>query len=369
MGEKKKVAVAVSGGVDSSVTAALLQERGYQVFGVTMDLGSPQEVASSYDGKAKKDEDSSLSREVKEGERVCRHLGIPHQVIDLKKDFKSKVINYFIKEYQGGRTPNPCVVCNRHIKFGSLMEEAFSLGAHYLATGHYARLSFDQAHRKYFLEKARDEGKDQTYFLYELTQDHLEKSIFPLGDYLKEEVQELARKWGLPAAGKPESQEICFIEDNDYKGFLLRQGDISYQPGPFYSTSGERLGTHQGLPFYTIGQRKGLGLAVGYPLYVIHMDCAKNAIILGRKEELLARGLTAGRVNYILEEIKEATRLEVKIRYRSPQVEAVLYPLEGGKVRLEFKDPQRAVTPGQAAVFYQGNLLLGGGIIEERLPL
>lgn len=351
---KKKVAVAISGGVDSSVTAALLQEEGRQVFGVTMELGSP--------------DNSSLSRGVREAERVCRHLGISHHVIDLGEDFKGRVIDYFIKEYEGGRTPNPCVVCNRHIKFGRLMEEALSLGADYLATGHYARLDFDPFLGKYILKKARDEGKDQTYFLYNLTQEHLGKSIFPLGGYLKEEVQELAREQELPAAGKPESQEICFIEDNDYKGFLRKQ-NISYKPGPFYSTSGEKLGTHQGLPFYTIGQRKGLGLAVGYPLYVISMDCAKNAIILGRKEELFAQGLTAREVNYLLEDIKKPTKIEVKIRYRSPQVEAKLYPLGGGRVRLEFITPQKAVTPGQAAVFYQGDLLLGGGIIEERLSL
>ncbi|UNC92595.1 tRNA 2-thiouridine(34) synthase MnmA [Candidatus Contubernalis alkaliaceticus] len=360
---KGSVAVAMSGGVDSSVTAAVLKEAGYPIFGVTMTIcpsaGYHDQEGNTAAGK--------INNAVEDARKVCQQLGIAHHVLDLSGDFRERVVDYFLKEYERGRTPNPCVVCNLHIKFDRLMKEAFSLGADYLATGHYARIIYNDQRQKYFLQKARDPGKDQTYFLFSLTQDKLKKILFPLGGYLKEEVREKARSLNLEVMEKPESQEICFIEDNDYKGFIKREGKVTFSPGPFLLTSGERIGTHQGLPFYTVGQRKGLGLAVGYPIYVVDIDYSTNAVVVGKREELFAADLYAGEVSCVSGEPLEQQDLTVKIRYRSPEVEAQLTPLAPGRVIISFKEPQRAVTPGQAVVFYRGEQVLGGGIIEERL--
>lgn len=363
MSEKGKVAVAMSGGVDSSVTAAVLKHAGYNVFGLTMSIDSSHHNYEKGDNTGT----CETNKAVEDARKVCEQLGIEHFSLDLSGDFKKKVIDYFVREYERGRTPNPCVVCNLHIKFERLMKEALSLGADYLATGHYARIVYSAHKKQYFLQKARDIGKDQTYFLYNLTQEKLKKCLFPLGRYLKQEVREMAWEFNLEVMEKPESQEICFIKDNDYKGFLKREGKVTYSPGPFLSTSGERIGSHQGLPFYTVGQRKGLGLAVGYPLYVIDIDHCKNAVVVGKKEELFTSGLLAGDVHSISGELLEEQELLVKIRYRSPEVEALLTPLSPHRVSIRFKTPQRAVTPGQAVVFYRGDLVLGGGIIEERL--
>ncbi len=365
--QKKKVAVAMSGGVDSSVVAAILKDRGYQVFGVTLDL-----LQQEKDAKGDIYRRCSSSRAIEDARRTCEQLGIDHHVLNLKETFQKKVVDYFIREYERGRTPNPCVVCNRFIKFDVLLKEVFSLGGEQLATGHYARLFYDSSSDTHFLYKARDFHKDQTYFLYNLTQKELRHCLFPLGDYVKEEIRDMAGKAGLDIAGKAESQEICFIQDNDYKNFLRKQRTIHVKPGPFLDTAGKKLGTHQGLPFYTVGQRKGLGLAAGYPLYVVDIDFSKNAIILGRQEELFSPGLLAEGVNFITEswikegEIKEQD-IKVKIRYRSPEVEARLEPLSGDQVRVVFNSPQRAVAPGQAVVFYQDSMVLGGGTIKERI--
>lgn len=359
LGEKGIVAVAMSGGVDSSVTAAILKNEGYRVFGLTMSIYSSHQSYGTVTGQTNK--------AAEDAQKVCRQLGIEHYVLDLSGDFQKSVINYFISEYERGRTPNPCVVCNRHIKFDRLMSEAFSLGASCLATGHYASIIYSDHQKQYFLQKARDTRKDQTYFLFNLTQEKLSKCLFPLGGYLKQEIRQMARDFNLEVMEKPESQEICFIEDNDYKSFLKREGKVNCSPGPFLSTTGERIGTHQGLPFYTVGQRKGLGLAVGYPLYVINIDYSRNAVVVGRREELFAAGLTAGEISIISGEPLKEQELLVKIRYRSPEVEAVLTPQSSHRVSIRFKTPQRAVTPGQAVVFYRGELVLGGGIIEERI--
>ena len=361
--EKVKVAAAMSGGVDSSVTAAVLKDAGYEVFGLTMSIYS----SHHYGEKGINSGNGQINKAAEDARKVCDQLGIEHYSLDLSREFRKNVIDYFVREYEWGRTPNPCVLCNLHIKFGRLMEEALSLGADYLATGHYAQIIYSTHKKQYFLQKARDIGKDQTYFLYNLNQEKLSKCLFPLGGYFKQEVREMARELNLEVMEKPESQEICFIEDNDYKGFLKREGKVTYSPGPFLSTSGERIGSHQGLPFYTVGQRKGLGLAVGYPLYVIDIDHCKNAVVVGKKEELFTSGLLAGDVHSISGELLKEQELLVKIRYRSPEVEALLTPLSPHRVRIRFKTPQRAVTPGQAVVFYRGDLVLGGGIIEERL--
>jgi len=360
--QKKKIAVAMSGGIDSSVAAAILKDKGYQVFGVTMTL-FPQENENTEDINRM----CSSSRAANDARKICEQLGITHHVLNLKDAFKEKVVDYFIREYERGRTPNPCVACNRFIKFDVLLKEVFSLGGEQLATGHYARLFYNSSRDIYYLHKARDSHKDQTYFLYNLSQKELKYCIFPLGDYEKEEIREMAGKAALNIAKNAESQEICFIEDNDYKNFLRNQKNIDFKPGPFLNTAGKKMGTHQGLPFYTVGQRKGLGLAVGYPLYVVDIDFTRNAIILGRKEELFSQGLIAEKVNYIAGSSQKEQDIAVKIRYRSPEVEARLESFSGNKVKVIFEKPQRAITPGQAVVFYQGNIVLGGGTIKERI--
>ncbi|PKM79414.1 MAG: tRNA 2-thiouridine(34) synthase MnmA, partial [Firmicutes bacterium HGW-Firmicutes-13] len=356
--------VAMSGGVDRSVIAALLKEEGYDIFGVTMVVWQSEEGRQKVDDQKGKSFSLKIERDV---QKVCEQLGIPYYVLDLKEVFREKVVEYFIKEYERGRTPNPCAACNRFIKFDVLLNKAISLGASHLATGHYARLVHDEPRGIYLIQKARDTRKDQTYFLYNLSQKELKNCLFPLGNYLKKEIRDMAKKLDLKVAEKPESQEICFIADNDYKNFLRCQHGITFKPGPFLSTSGKKLGTHEGLPFYTVGQRKGLGLAVGYPLYVVSLDYVRNAVILGKKEEVYARGLVVSDINFTADGIEEGQEVTVKIRYKSPEVQAVFYPLPNKRSRIELKTRQKAVAPGQAAVFYEGNLLLGGGIIEESI--
>ncbi|MFW5986507.1 MAG: tRNA 2-thiouridine(34) synthase MnmA [Halanaerobiales bacterium] len=350
----KKVLVAMSGGVDSSVAAALLKERGFEVIGGTMDILPPAEAANRSPGD--------------EAAKIASELSIPHYIFDLKAEFREKIINNFAREYGNARTPNPCVICNREIKFGLLRQKAIQLGCDYFATGHYARSNRDQTGR-YLLKKPFDPEKDQTYMLYRLTQSQLEMVLFPLGELTKTEVRDKAREIGLDIYDKKESQEICFIKDDDYKRFLNQYYPELSEPGPIFDINGKRLGQHKGLHHYTIGQRRGLGISLPYPVYVVEMDRDKNALIVGEDKKVFSRGLIVESVNWIVDnERKEydfPLACRVKIRYNSPEVEALICG-ENELINVKFKQKQRAVTPGQSAVFYRNDTVLGGGIIKER---
>jgi tRNA-specific 2-thiouridylase len=344
---KKRVAVALSGGVDSSAAACLLKEAGYEVMGITMRLWSDS------------DQTCPSTASIRDAENTCRTLGIPFHLVDLENEFKRHVIDYFCHEYARGRTPNPCIACNRHIKFGSLFEHARSLGAEYLATGHYAKAEFFD--NGYHLLKGNDISKDQSYMLYTLGQDKLSRTLFPLGDYTKAGVRELTAQKGLPAADKPSSQDICFIA-TDYATFLSRY--VTSAPGEIVDGYGRVLGRHHGTAFYTVGQRHGLGLATAEPLYVTKIDPDKSQLTVGSREDLHCSRFTAAEVNWTSGKPPSASiEITVKIRYRSPEVAATLYP-SSGSVEIRLSQPQPAVTPGQAAVFYKDNEVLGGGIIE-----
>jgi tRNA-specific 2-thiouridylase len=344
---KAKVAVALSGGVDSSAAALLLKESTYEVIGMHMRLwDSPR---SDY--------------QVHRAEDICRILDIPYHQVELQEEFESCVVDYFCREYQQGRTPNPCVACNQHIKFGLLLDKALSLGADYLATGHYARVEHSgDSHR---LLKAADVRKDQSYFLYTLTQEKLGHVLFPLGGHSKDKVKQMAKQAGLPTATRS-SQDICFISQKNYGAFLSQR--FSAQPGDVVDTRERKLGQHRGIAFYTIGQRHGLGLASGDPLYVIRIEPESNRIVLGQEKELYSQKLTARKLNWISGKApREPITVTAKIRYRSKEAEAVLF-FRNDSVDVHFAQPQKAVTPGQAIVFYNIDEVLGGGIIESSQP-
>lgn len=351
--EQKTVVVAMSGGVDSSVAAALLVEAGYRVIGVTMRLWDGE------DGPAFSRTCCSLDS-IEDARRVCQTLGIPFYPLNMTREFQKHVIDYFCQEYQVGRTPNPCLACNRYVKFRFLLGRARALGADYLATGHYARI--ESRDGQYRLLRGVDLAKDQSYVLYTLGQEELARLLFPAGGYLKSEIRRLARQWGLPVAEKPESQDICFITQGDYRDFLA--GRVTAARGPIVDRQGRRLGTHQGLPFYTVGQRRGLGLALGRPYFVTGLDEPRNAVVVGPQEDLESPALLARDVTFVSGRgPEEAVRIEAQVRYRSPVVSATLTPLASG-YRVDFDQPQLAVTPGQAVVFYRGEEVLGGGAIE-----
>jgi tRNA-specific 2-thiouridylase len=358
-----KIAVAMSGGVDSSTAAALLKEEGHEIFGLTMLLWD-------FPGDAPGKAGSILAPvHVTEARRVAEHLGIPHQVIPLQEIFEKEIIGYFVDEYLRGRTPNPCVICNQRIKFHALLKKAEELGAQALATGHYARIFRDPQALRFKLYRGRDRRKDQSYFLFLLTQDQMEKILLPLGDKSKTEVRENASRLNLPGAQKSESQEICFIPDDDYRKFVgTRKGKEIAIAGKIVNLQGKELGRHRGIYGYTIGQRRGLGIAAPHPHYVVGLDAEKNYVIVGKNEELLSAGLIVREVNWVsIPPPGEKIEAAVQIRYRHPGAPAVLVPLEEGSVRVMLKIPQRAVTPGQAAVFYRGDEVLGGGWIEKTL--
>ena len=339
---KRKVAVALSGGVDSSAAALLLKEAAYEVIGIHMHLW----------------ESPPLDYQAHRAENISRILGIPYHQVDLQKEFESCVVDYFCQEYQQGRTPNPCVACNQHIKFGLLLDKALSLGADYLATGHYARVEHSRdGHR---LLKATDTRRDQSYFLYTLTQEKLGRVLFPLGEHSRDEVKQMAKQTGLPTATKS-SQDLCFISQKNYGAFLSQR--FGTLPGDIVDTQGKRLGQHRGIAFYTIGQRHGLGLASGKPLYVIRIEPESNRIVLGPEEELYSRRLAADKVNWISGKAPQGpVTAKARIRYKSKEAEAILVPCDDS-VDVHFTQPQKAIAPGQAIVFYNADEVLGGGII------
>lgn len=344
----KRVAVAMSGGVDSSVTVLMLIEQGYRVFGLTMPTSK---------------------KAVRQARRVAGFLGIDHLVADLGSLFQDQVVDYFCRAYLAGQTPNPCIACNRHVKYGALFDYALSQGADYFATGHYARIEQDRSRDRYLLLRGLDPKKDQSYVLYHLTQDRLQRLLLPLGALSKDEVKRKAERAGIPYV-REESQEICFVPDDDYRRFLIERHGAAIKPGHFVDKEGRVLGRHKGLPFYTVGQRKGLGLALGTPVYVIGLDARTNTVILGPESDLTAGGLIAAETHFIMKEYARTDApVEVQIRYNARAVPARLFPSPGDTCRVRFERPQRAVTPGQAAVFYHGEYVVGGGIITDRLPV
>lgn len=349
----KKVVVAMSGGVDSSLTAALLLEKNFEVIGVTMRL----EDAASHDKSC------CSSRDIEDAAAVAEKLGINFHVVDFRADFQKKIVNYFVAEYFNGRTPNPCVRCNKLIKFGKLFDFAQELGADFLATGHYARINFEGG--RYKLKKAADTHKDQSYVLYNLTPDKLAKILLPLGEFSKTETRELAAKLNLPVAQKKDSQEICFVPDDDYKSFLqnLAPNADAFKSGEIVDTAGKILGRHCGIANYTIGQRKGLGIAAENPLYVVRIDAEANKIIVGSNAETFSKSLTVDSVHWIYKP-DFSRSFQAKIRYGNKFAACKIAESENF-LTVEFEENQRAVTPGQSIVFYDDDEVIGGGIIIE----
>ena len=355
----EKVLVAMSGGVDSSVTAALLKEKGYKVIGGTMEIFPDYEQKPLDEGGC-----CSLSS-IEDAKMVAHKLNIPHYTFNLKEVFQKEVIDDFVNEYSDGNTPNPCIVCNKEIKFKALLKKALELDMDYIATGHYAKIDKNEDGR-YTLKKACDKEKDQTYMLYGFTQFQLKHTLLPLGNYKKNEIRNIAKKLNFSVHNKPDSQEICFVPDNDYSRFLEENYPEIIEHGPILDTDGNKLGEHNGLFNYTIGQRRGLGISAPYPLYVKKLDEENNAVIVGKKDELYFKGLIAENLNYLsIPNITEPLNANIKIRYNSPEFKAKLIPLENDNIKVLFENKQRAVTPGQSVVFYNQNTVLGGGLIKE----
>jgi tRNA-specific 2-thiouridylase len=353
-----KVVVAMSGGVDSSVAAALLKQQGYQVIGMMLRLWSePGKQASN---RCCTPDSMALAR------RVAAKLDIPFYVVDAKQVFRETVVQYFLDGYARGQTPNPCLLCNRQIRWTFLLDHASAIGADYLATGHYVRLR-EAGDGKRQLLRAVDHSKDQSYVLHVLTQDKLQRALFPIGDYPKSEVRALAESFDLPTAARSDSQDLCFLAGEDYRQFLLRNAPNILEPGEIVTREGQVLGPHSGLANYTIGQRKGLGLASSAPLYVLGKQTETNTLLVGEAAQLGGSELLAGDVNWVSGEVPtELFQAEVKIRYTAQEAWARVTPLESGRqTRVRFEAPQRDITPGQAAVFYDGELVLGGGIIQS----
>jgi tRNA-specific 2-thiouridylase len=344
---QKRVAVAMSGGVDSSVAAALLKQAGYEVSGVYMQLWP----------------DDNLPLTLSELEHTCQLLDIPLYQLDLKMEFQRLVIDYFCQEYSRGKTPNPCVACNQHVKFGLLLEKALEMGAEYLATGHYVRI--ESMPDGYRLLRAVDITKDQSYFLYTLGQRQLGHLLSPLGELSKEEVRSLAAELGLPSSNRHDSQDVCFIPNNDYRSFIAEH--VSLQPGEIVDITGKVLGKHDGLARYTVGQRQGLGLASNEQLYVLELDAVNNRLVVGNKDQTLHNVLVASELSWVSGKAPaESMNVTAKVRYKATEVVAELYPNDG-VVEVRFVEPQRAIAPGQSVVFYQGDVVLGGGIIDAVL--
>ena len=359
---KKKVVVGMSGGVDSSVAAYLLKEQGYEVIGVTMQIWQDEETETVQENGGC----CGLSA-VDDARRVAEYLEIPYYVMNFKKEFQDNVIDYFVGEYQEARTPNPCIACNRYVKWESLLQRSLSIGADYIATGHYARID-RLPNGRYSLKKSATDAKDQTYALYNLTQDQLSHTLMPVGEYTKEEIREIADKLLLPVAHKPDSQEICFVPDNDYAGFIERETGIKAVPGNFVDPKGNILGQHKGIIHYTIGQRKGLGIALGRPAFVADIRKETNEVVLGTNEDVFAPALLADRINLMsVDSLEGPKEVFAKIRYNHKGAPCRIEMAGDDRIKVTFHEPQRAITPGQAVVFYDGDHVLGGGTIISKL--
>lgn len=366
--KNKTVVLGMSGGVDSSVCAALLVEQGYNVIGITIKTFNYDDVGGTNEG----DKSCCSLDGINDARIIAAKLGFPHYVMDFSEVFGKEVIDNFIDEYMHGRTPNPCVICNRKIKWEELLRKGMQLGADYVAMGHYAKLRIDETTNRYVIERGKDSKKDQSYMLWNVTQESLSRTLFPLANYTKEEVRELAVKYNLRTAAKGESFEICFITDNNYERFLKHklptlENDLS---GGEVVLNNEKIGEHNGFPFYTVGQRKGLGIAHPDPLYVTSIDYKENKINVGYEKELFYNQLFASKLNLIkYDNLFNGKKLTVKIRYKDTDEPAIVTQLDGngngeGRIKIDFKSPKRAITPGQSVVFYEGNDLVGGAIID-----
>lgn len=358
MNLSKKVVVGLSGGVDSSVAAYLLKQQGYDVIGVTMQTWQDAQTVQASEGSC------GGQSAVEDAEKVARCLDIPYYVIDFKKEFKCNVIDYFIEEYLQGRTPNPCVVCNRYVKWEALLQRGLAMGADYIATGHYARID-RLKNGRYAVRNSVTAAKDQTYALYNLTQEQLARTLMPVGEYTKEEIRQIAYEAGIPVAHKADSQDVCFIPDNDYAAFIRTQaGENVPGPGSFITSAGSILGRHKGIVNYTIGQRRGLELPMGERVFVTQIRPETNEVVIGKNEDLFTTEVLCHRVNYMaVEGLTQPKPAMAKIRYNHKGEYCRLEELPDGKVLCRFEQPVRAATPGQAVVFYEGEYVLGGGTI------
>ncbi len=357
---KKKVAVGMSGGVDSSVAAFLLKEQGYEVIGVTMQIWQDEDRCTiSENGGC-----CGLSA-VEDAKRVADKIGIPHYVMNFKKEFKENVIDYFMDEYIHARTPNPCIACNRYVKWEALLNRAMEIGCDYIATGHYARVKkLDNG--RYAICKSRTDRKDQTYALYNLTQEQLSRTLMPVGEYEKEEIRKIAADIGLSIANKPDSQEICFVPDNDYAKYIREQSGLSFPEGNFVDTSGNVLGRHKGIIHYTVGQRKGLGLSMGKPVFVLELRPETNEVVIGDNEDTFHTKLTADKINLMaIDKLEDEINVTAKIRYSHKGAPCKVRRTKDDEVECTFFEPVRAITPGQAVVFYNDDIVVGGATIKK----
>jgi len=345
----KRVLLGMSGGVDSSASAVILKQKEYEVIGATMKLW----------------DEGCLFNHANDAKKVCDKLNIEHHIFDCQNKFKEHVINDFINCYECGKTPNPCVECNKYLKFGEFNKMAEQLKCEYIATGHYAKVEYSEKYNQYVLKKSKEEQKDQSYFLYRIPKEILPKIIFPLEDFSnKEEIRNIARENDLIVAEKKESQEICFIPDNDYVGFIKTNSNNKFKEGNIVNNKGEILGKHNGIINYTVGQRKGLGISYKEPLYVLKIDKEKNEVIVGTEQELYTNEVYIEDINYLVTDLEnKQIEVEAKVRFRAKPAKAILYPVEDGKAKFIFNEPQRAITPGQSLVFYIDDIVIGGGKI------